>query len=327
MIIDKDIIRSFIFAGLLLAFGCGSGTGKKPPSDQTGKPATSQGKAPKTPAYAFKMGIPQDVRMKDYFRTIDTLVARAAPKVSYPLTEHLLVQANPWLIDTLSNTDYYYQKSRGNFIYDQRQMVILHKGDTLMVPGDSLAHHLMDLQDRTVIDVNIPEFRLRVLEGSDTVFSCPVRVGQYRKRFLQTIERVEDLRTRPGTGAIIRINRNPVVRDPVTGKKYDRTRRDDRLFTLLPQIPWLEPELNGMRYGQMLHPTTNPDTRGKAYSNGCVGYSEADAWRVYYHAPTGTKVVFRYQLLQATPKGDTIRLRDIYEWGKKQTVYSNHKNG
>jgi L,D-transpeptidase ErfK/SrfK len=243
---------------------------------------------------------------------MDTVVSRLAPKVGYPLTEHLLVRANPWLIDTLSNTDYYRMRGQGQFVFDQRKLVVLHRGDTLRVPGDSLARHLMDQQARTVIDVNIPEFRLRVLEGTDTVFSCPVRVGQYRKRFLETIKREEDLRTRTGTGAIIRINRNPVVRDPVTGKKYERTRRDDRSFTLLPQIPWMEPELDGMRYGQMLHPTTNPATLGKAYSNGCVGYAEADAWKVYYYAPIGTRVTFRYQLIQVKAPGDTLRFRDIY---------------
>jgi L,D-transpeptidase ErfK/SrfK len=308
----KRFLGYLVIFGCMLAVGCTGKPGRQQGDVSQQGPATSQAPPGKPQPFAFGYAVEQDVRIKDYFRYMDTLVQHLSQRVQYPLTEYLLVQANPWLIDTLANTDYYRLASKGIFNYNQRQLVVLHRGDTLHVPGDSLARYLADRQARTRIDVNIPEFRLRVLEGSDTVFSCPVRVGQRRKRFLETIERVEDLRTRTGSGAIIRVNRNPTVRDPVTGKKYDRTRRDDRLFTLLPQIPWLEPELDGRRYGQMLHPTTNPATLGKAYSNGCVGYREADAWRVYYYAPIGTQVVFRYQLWKVAANGDTIRFRDIY---------------
>ncbi|MBP9873779.1 MAG: L,D-transpeptidase, partial [Haliscomenobacter sp.] len=93
---------------------------------------------------------------------------------------------------------------------------------------------------------------------------------------------------------------------------YEVTRRDDGLLTACPQIPWLEPEINGQRLGHLIHPTTNPRTLGRAYSNGCIGTREGDAWFVYYHAPLGTRVVFRYDLWTVGPEGDTVRLRNVY---------------
>ena len=81
----------------------------------------------------------------------------------------------------------------------------------------------------------------------------------------------------------------------------------------MPQIPWIETEINGIRNGQMIHPTTNPKSLGKAYSNGCIGTKEADAWVIYYHAPLGTKVKIRYDL-ETYEEGMVISvLKDIYE--------------
>ena len=70
--------------------------------------------------------------------------------------------------------------------------------------------------------------------------------------------------------------------------------------------------VDGQRLGDLIHPTTNPKTLSKAYSNGCVGLKEADAWYVYYYAPLGTRVVFRYELRPVREEGDTLTLRDIY---------------
>jgi len=171
----------------------------------------------------------------------------------------------------------------------------------------------------TWIDINIPEYTLRVVEGQDTVQCMTIRVGQNKKRFQQVLGRVDDLRTRPGVGSIVRINRTPALfSDPHTGRKYTETKRDDGRTTRMPLIPWLEPEINGIRLGQMIHPTTNPETLGRAYSNGCIGCTEGEAWRLYYYAPLGTKVVIRYDLVLIGPAGDTTRLPDIYGWGKKR---------
>lgn len=264
-------------------------------------------------SFLFSYPVTREVKVQDYFQFMDSLILRLDTLVNYPLDEYILVHANRWIMDSLMNTDYYRRKSSGTFVYDQKQLVILHPGDRLRIPGDSLAARISAQLKSVWIDVNIPEFRLRVVHGmSDTLFSIPVRVGQNRRQYLEVIDRIENLRTRTGVGEIIRINRNPSWTNPVTGKSYKETRRDDGLRTRLPLIPWLEPALNGNRYGQMIHPTTNEASLGKAYSNGCIGAGEADAWHVYFYAPLGTKVVVRYDRFIQGPSGDTLVLPDVY---------------
>ncbi len=262
--------------------------------------------------FFFKIPINYDVSIDCYFEAMDTLVRHYDSLTPYPLSEHLLVRANSWIIDSLENTDYYRQKERGIFVYNQPQLVILRKGDTLLVPTPERAAILRDEMMHTVIDVNIPEFKLRIIENGDTLSTFLVRVGQNKRKYLSTAGREVDLRTQPGEGQIIRVETDPYFVDPASGKRFTHTRRDDGKTTIMPQIPWLEPELNGQRYGQLIHPTTNPKTLGKAYSNGCVGTGEADAWRIYYYAPIGTQVVFRYDLLR-----DSLSLKDIYGFGHK----------
>ncbi len=263
--------------------------------------------------YASFYVLPRDVKVRDYFKFMDTLVRRLDGEVSCELNEYILLRTNPKLLDSLMSTDYYLRKARGEFVYNQKQLTVLHKGDTIFIPGDSLAARTKRQMDATWLDINIPEFRLRIVEGSDTLYTLPVRVGQNRQRFLETIGREEILRTKTGAGKIIRVNRYPVWSNPVDGEEYKDTRRDDGLRTKLPQIPWLEPEINGARYGQMIHPTTNPETLNKAYSNGCIGASEADSWLIYAMAPVGTKVVIRYDRMKITAQGDTVWLRHIYD--------------
>jgi L,D-transpeptidase catalytic domain len=262
--------------------------------------------------------IPRDIRIKSYFRFLKETVAAFDSLAPYPLSEHLLVRANAWVIDTLESTDYYRRKQKGDTLRVQPDAVVLHKGDTLFIPDSLAAAALLERMQHTLIDVNIPEYRLRILEYGDTLYSFPIRVGKNKVRFLETTGRNTDLRTQPGEGSVVRINRYPVFVDPVTGKKFTHTKRDDHITTLMPQIPWVEVELNGRRYGQMIHPTTNPETLGRPYSNGCVGLGEADAWRFYYYAPLGTSVVFRYDLEVIGVSGDTLLLPDIYNWRRKK---------
>ncbi len=274
---------------------------------------------PPRPLYTYVLS--REVTIRDYFATLDRLVPWLDSFAPYPLTEHLLVHANPWIIDTLAATDYYRRMhERGEFVFDQKQLLVLRPGDALQLPDTATARRLQERIDNLWLDLNIPEFRLRVVCGSDTLFSVPVRVGQNKRRFQQVTGRVEDLRTRTGKGRIIRINRTPTFFvDPHTGRRLHTTRRDDGRRTGMPLIPWIETEINGVRNGQMLHPTTNPASLGKASSNGCIGYSEADAWRVYYHAPLGTPIVIRYDLDVPLPNGDTLHLPDIY--GQRQRQY------
>ncbi len=256
--------------------------------------------------------VTHDVPIRRYFEYLDSVVREYDTLMPYTLSEHLLVRANPWLIDSLAETDYYRLMARDSFVYDPRSLLALRRGDSLLIPDSLLAGQLTRRMAETVIDINIPEFTLRIMEAGHELYAFPVRVGQNRIRYLEMAGGVVDLRTRTGTGYIVRLNRNPRFANPVDNHPYTSTLRDDGRRTLLPRIPWIEPMLNGERYGQLIHPTTNPETLGKAYSNGCIGMAEADMWRVYYHAPIGTRVVVRYTLRVIGPEGDTIRLRDLY---------------
>ena len=131
-------------------------------------------------------------------------------------------------------------------------------------------------------------------------------------------DRVTDLKTKIGTGTIINHVKNPDYYNPVTGRQYFLTRRDDDKLTKLPQIPWIETEINGIKNGQLIHPTTNPITLSKAYSNGCIGTKEGDAWVIYYYAPIHTKVIIRYDLSAVNQQGDTISFKNIYGYKLKE---------
>lgn len=300
----------------------GKNAGEEPPSSAVIAPVDS---VPTGESPLFVIPVAQPVVVAGYFQFMDDLVQQYDSLVPYPLSEHLIVRANPWLLDTLENTDYYRQMERGNFVADQRKMVVLHPGDTLSLPGPKTAETLLSKIQNTRLDINIPAFQLHIIEGDSILYTFPVRVGKKQDKFLAMAGREVDLRTQTGSGEIVRINRFPVFYDPVTGQEFKYTKRDDRKTTRMPQIPWLEPAIEGRRIGQMIHPTTNPKTLGKAASNGCIGTREADAWRIYYHAPVGTKVTIRYDLMEITAQGDTLRWKDVYEYekkGKKKTYAS-----
>ena len=80
----------------------------------------------------------KNIRVGDYFEFMDSLVSKYDSLVPYSLSEHLLVRNNPWIIDTLANTDYYRMMARDSFVYDQKQMIVLPKGSQLKIP-DSLS--------------------------------------------------------------------------------------------------------------------------------------------------------------------------------------------
>src|SRR5690606_1744342 len=102
------------------------------------------------------IAVTQPVTIGGYFKFMDGLVQQYDTLVPYALNEHLLVRANPWLIDTLENTDYYRQMARGNFVFDQRKMTVLHPGDTLRLPGPKTAAAISSSISNTRLDINIP---------------------------------------------------------------------------------------------------------------------------------------------------------------------------
>ena len=258
------------------------------------------------------INISRDVKIKDYFAFIDSVTTKYDSLINYPFTEHLLVRANPWIIDTLANTDYYRMIARDSFVYDQREMIVIKSGDSLRISDTLSANRILQNFKNTTLDINIPEYTLRIFRDSIELYSFPIRVGQHRKRYLAMADGMVDLRTKTGSGTIVRHERDPDFYNPVNGKQFYFTKRDDQKTTVMPLIPWIETEIDGMRNGQMIHPTTNPETLGKAYSNGCIGTKEADAWIIYYYAPLETPIQIRYQLNIVDKDGLEQELEDVY---------------
>ncbi len=314
----SQMIRQYLYTtsySFLLLLLMISSCSKPPPHTSTSPPLPAISQQP--PRFVIKNDIP----IRTYFEFMDSMVHLLDSLLTYPINEYLIVRTNPWIIDTLENTDYYRLMEKGQFVYDPQSLIALRKGDTLVIPDSTQVSLLQHQMNNTWIDINIPEFKLRIKEFGKTIFSFPVRVGRVEMKFLEMAGQEVDLRTRTGIGKIVRVERDPVYINPSDNKIYKTTGRDDGKRTKLPRIPWIEPELNGQRFGQLIHPTTNPVTLGKAYSNGCIGMREADMWRVYYYAPVGTKVEVRYDLEVVNEWGDTLKFRDIYPRSQKQEKY------
>jgi L,D-transpeptidase ErfK/SrfK len=256
--------------------------------------------------------VEEDVLMEDYLDFMDSLSVQHAGIAADTMTEHWIAWANPWMIDSLAATDYYALKDKGVICKDLLALPLLQAGDSLLIPNQAYIDAIQMALQQIRLDLNIPEYKLRVWQEDSLLATFPVRVGRNDERYLSMAGTVVDLRTHRGEGYIYRVNRHPTFINPKDNKPYEVTRRDDGVVTELPNVPWLEPIINGHRYGQLIHPTTNPRTLGKAYSNGCVGVGEGDAWRIYYYAPVGTPVKFRYDLKPVTSEGDTLQLKDIY---------------
>lgn len=262
--------------------------------------------------------IEKNIPIESYFKFLDSVIKTKDSILPYTLTEHILVSANPWIIDTLQNTDYYRRIDKDSFVYNQRKMIALHKGNRLLIPNIVEAQKFITDFQQTHIDINIPEFKLRIYKNSSLIHECLIRVGKNEKKYLEMSGRVQDLRTKTGEGIVFGHDRNPKYFDPVSNYEYFTTKRDDNRRTKLPQIPFIETEINGLRIGQLIHPTTNPITLGKAYSNGCIGTSESDAWLIYYYAPVNTRITIRYDLSVTNKKGEIILLDDIYDYNQKE---------
>lgn len=256
--------------------------------------------------------VSKDIIVSNYFQYLDSIVKNSNIDANYKLTEHLLIRFNPWIIDTLVTTDYYKMMEKDSFVYNQKEQIVLRKGSLLLIPNSLAVLELLNTFKKTYLDINVPEFKLRIVQDSIELFEFPIRVGRNEKKYLKMGDRITDLRTKLGIGTIVGHVKDPDYYNPANGQQYYLTRRDDDKVTKLPQIPWLETEINGVRNGQLIHPTTNPNTLSKSYSNGCIGTGEGDAWIIYYYAPINTKVIIRYNLKRINKEGDTLTLKNIY---------------
>lgn len=261
-----------------------------------------------------------DVMVRDYFRWTEAILDSINRGRSYYIDEYVLVHANAHIIDSLRNTDYYFLKDQGVASPDPTDHRFIARGERLYIPDSIQVERILEDLDHTYIDINIPEYKLRIVQRDRVVGEYLIRVGKNERRFLAMAGREVDLRTKPGIGRIIRVNRSPLFINPRDNRRYAVTRRDDDVVTKLPNIPWLEPELDGIRIGQLIHPTTNLSTLGKAASNGCIGLREADAWSLYFYAPVGTEIIIRYDLEVEGPDGQVIMLENIYPGFERKRV-------
>ena len=260
----------------------------------------------------IELRVNKDVPIHSYFKWMDSIVAEHNQTHNYLIDEYIIVHNNPWIIDTLAHTDYYYLMDKGIFNEDSQSLIALKQDQVLAIPDSLRTEELKAQLDATFLELNIPEFRLRIIQNEKEIYKFPVRVGKVGKRYMHMAKANVDMRTHPGIGEIIRVNKNPTYKNPVNNSKYVRTNRDDGKNTALPAIPWLEPSINGRSLGQLIHPTTNLATLGRASSNGCIGMRESDAWIVYYYAPLGTKVVFKYELFGENDDGESVEFKNIY---------------
>lgn len=253
------------------------------------------------------------IKMQDYFTYLDSVVVQYASDTTAPLlTEYHLAHANPWLLHRLYQTDYYLLKEKGILNKKQSELVIIRPSDRFRIPTTEERKRIDEQLAHTMLDINLPEYTLRIMQYDSVLYKMPVRIGQERRKYLAMAQREVDLSTRTGVGEIVRINKNPAFINPANNHVYRKTTRDDGVRTDLPVIPWLEPSIGGIRHGQLIHPTTNPVTLGKKSSNGCIGTRERDAWLIYYYAPLGTKVLIRNDRHIIDSQGDTILLPRVY---------------
>ncbi|SRX55197.1 L,D-transpeptidase [Aequorivita sp. CIP111184] len=261
----------------------------------------------------------KDIPIRSYFKWMDSIVVEHNQTHNYLIDEYIIVQNNKWIMDTLAHTDYYYLMDKGIFNEDSQALNALYEGQTLLIPDSLQTQNIRKVMENTYLDINIPEFKLRIIENGKVIKKFPVRVGQNNKRYLEMANGVVDMRTKPGIGKIVRVNKKPWFINPKDNHRYYKTNRDDKKVTALPAIPWIEPEIDGRRLGQLIHPTTNLTTLSKAYSNGCIGLRESDAWIVYYYAPLGTKVVIRYDLSGKDNEGQDVQFENIYPGFESET--------
>ena len=307
----KNILLFFFFFVLV---GCLNSNDVAIEGEETNeiKPVETNRLKQDTIAVPIELIVDTDVPIRAYFKWMDSVVAKHNQTHNYAIDEYHIVHYNNWIMDTLAHTDYYYLMEKGIFNQDSQSLFVLRKDQVLIIPDSVETENLRRQLCDTYLKINIPEFKLRIFQGEKEIYKFPIRVGKNGKKYMEMAKAEVDMRTKTGNGEIIRVNKKPTFANPTTNRKYTSTARDDGKRTTLPAIPWLEPSVNGRSVGQLIHPTTNLATLGKASSNGCIGLRESDAWIVYYYAPLGTKVIIKYDLQGKNEAGKIIEFEDIY---------------
>ena len=176
----------------------------------------------------------KNIQVKSYFQYIDSIVKHYNSINNYKLSEHILVRHNPWIIDSLANTDYYRMIAKDSFVYNQKDLIVLRKGCSIKIPDSLESSNIEKEFKSTWIDLNIPEYKLRIYRDSVLLHEFLVRVGRNEKKYLKMAGRVLDLKTKTGSGTIVKYVKNPDYYNPVNGNQYFVTNRDDGKVTKLP---------------------------------------------------------------------------------------------
>lgn len=137
-------------------------------------------------------------------------------------------------------------------MYDQTQLLVLHKGTKLMVPDSIWDASIRKKLKETFIDVKIPESHCKfsIRQKNSEVCGKSRAICKSKNSHLQGIN-----------SSHLQVNRVTLIPKQV---KYYKTRRVDGKYTLMPIIPWIESSINGIRYDAMIHLVTNPETLEKA---------------------------------------------------------------
>jgi len=98
-------------------------------------------------------------------------------------------------------------------------MIALPKGNSIVIPDSIHAKKLLRAFQNTRIDINIPEFKLRIYEDSILLSEFPIRVGRNEKKYLEMSGRIQDLKTKTGEGFIV--NTAPYLIPDCTSFNFD----------------------------------------------------------------------------------------------------------
>ena len=110
--------------------------------------------------------------MGEYFDVMDDFIDRYNEIQNTPIDEYIFVHCNPWIIDSLAATDYYIMKEKGNTVLDNRNLIILNRGDKLNLPDSAEIIKIKLKLDSIWLDVNIPEYKLRIRKGDEVLYTC-----------------------------------------------------------------------------------------------------------------------------------------------------------
>ncbi|MBK7007325.1 MAG: L,D-transpeptidase [Saprospiraceae bacterium] len=150
---------------------------------------------------------------------MESITKKYSDSLQYKLNLYQLVNHNSWIIDSLCHTSYYWLKEKGIKETNQKERIVIKKGSVLMMPTQKEAEILTSRLGANKILVNIPEFKLRIFHEDLLIFDCPVRVGRNESKYLKSIDKYMDLRTRKGKGFVYNTQHNPVWINPADGKK------------------------------------------------------------------------------------------------------------